>query len=1018
MPLRRTLVSLVALAAVVPCDVFAQAIAGAVRDTSGAALPDVTVRAESSALIEKVRIVVTDGGGRYRIEDLRPGTYTVTFAREGFSSYVRAGVQITSAFTASVNAQLAPGVLVEAITVTGEAPAVDVRSAASATTLHADVVQALPTVRGYNALIVLIPGVVTTTNDVVTGTTTMQFPIHGGRANEGRLTIDGVPVTGASSNSPTGFVMDAGVAEEMTFAVAGGLGETETAGLLVAVVPRTGGNSTLGSLFASGTGQGLQFDNLTPALREMGVSSPSPLSKVYDVSGAIGGPIARDRLWYFAAAHRGGSTTESTNVYYNVNAGDVAQWLYAPDMSRIAYSDRLFENASARVTWQITARNKVNGFWDEQTLCRTCTGATSAGVDPARVSPEAVGVFGRPLRIAHASWSSPVSNRTLLEAGFGHTFFGFGNFEREPNPTRDLIRVLEQCASGCAANGNIPGLVYRSQDFSDAYNSSYLWKGSVSYVTGSHSVKVGYQRTFMTQDTTWTTNSQNLTYRFNNGVPNQLTQSISPWTNRARTMWDAVFAQERWTRGRLTLQAAVRFDRAWSWFPAQQEGPSRFLPVPIVIPETPGVDGYTDISPRIGAAYDLLGNGRTALKVHFGRYLEGAGTGGLYTATNPTLRMPQTTPMLGTAGVTRAWNDANRNFVPDCDLLNPNAQDLRQRGGDMCGVMSNTRFGQNVLTNNFDPALLRGWGVRPSDWTLDVSIQQQILQRASATVSYSRRWFSGFTVADNLALEPTDLTPFSVTAPVDPRLPDGGGYVVSGLYDVVPGKAGQVSNLIADSSSYGRWYQYFSGLDATLNLRAAGFTFIGGTSTGQTVADNCDVRERLPELSTSAAGSSLFGPGLASATVSPVSPYCHVAFDIQTQFRGLAAYELPGIGAQLSTTFQSKPGTMLAANYAAPNAAVAASLGRDLSGNASNVTVNLVAPGTRYGDRINQVYIRLAKVLRYGRSRTMMALDIYNTLNSSAGLTYSSAFVPGAAWPRPNTILTPRFVRITDETEF
>lgn len=1018
MPLRRTLVSLVALAAVVPCDVFAQAIAGVVHDTSGAALPDVTVRAESSALIEKVRIVVTDGGGRYRIEDLRPGTYTVTFAREGFSSYVRAGVQITSAFTASVNAQLAPGVLVEAITVTGEAPAVDVRSAASATTLHADVVQALPTVRGYNALIVLIPGVVTTTNDVVTGTTTMQFPIHGGRANEGRLTIDGVPVTGASSNSPTGFVMDAGVAEEMTFAVAGGLGETETAGLLVAVVPRTGGNSTLGSLFASGTGQGLQFDNLTPALREMGVSSPSPLSKVYDVSGAIGGPIARDRLWYFAAAHRGGSTTESTNVYYNVNAGDVAQWLYAPDMSRIAYSDRLFENASARVTWQITARNKVNGFWDEQTLCRTCTGATSAGVDPARVSPEAVGVFGRPLRIAHASWSSPVSNRTLLEAGLGHTFFGFGNFEREPNPTRDLIRVLEQCASGCAANGNIPGLVYRSQDFSEAYNSSYLWKGSVSYVTGSHSVKVGYQRTFMAQDMTWMTNNQNLTYRFNNGVPNQLTQSISPWMNRSRTLWDAVFAQERWTRGRLTVLAAVRFDRAWSWFPSQQQGPSRFLPVPILIPETPGVDSYKDISPRMGAAYDLFGNGRTALKVHFGRYLEGAGTGGLYTAANPTLRMPQTTPMLGTAGVTRAWNDANRNFVPDCDLLNPNAQDLRPGGGDMCGVMSNTRFGQSILTNNFDPALLRGWGVRPSDWTLDVSIQRQILHRSSATLSYVRRWFRGFTVVDNLALEPSDLTPFSVTAPLDPRLPDGGGYVVSGLYDVVPGKAGQVSNLLADSSNYGRWYQYFSGLDAMLNVRAAGFTLIGGTSTGQTVVDNCDVRAHLPELVTTAAGSSPFGPGLASATVSPASPYCHVAFGIQTQFRGLASYELPKIGAQLSATFQSKPGTMLAANYAAPNAAVAASLGRDLSGNASNVTVNLVAPGTRYGVRINQMDVRLAKVLRHGRMRTMMALDVYNMLNSSAGLTYNNAFVPGVAWPRPNTILTPRFFRMTVETEF
>jgi hypothetical protein len=398
--------------------------------------------------------------------------------------------------------------------------------------------------------------------------------------------------------------------------------------------------------------------------------------------------------------------------------------------------------------------------------------------------------------------------------------------------------------------------------------------------------------------------------------------------------------------------------------------------------------------------------------------LEGAGTGGLYTATNPTLRMPQTTPVLGTAGVTRAWNDANRNFVPDCDLLNPNAQDLRQSGGDMCGVMSNTRFGQNVLTNNFDPALLDGWGVRPSDWTLNVSIQGQILPRASVAVAYTRRSFDGFTVVDNMALQPADLTPFSVTAPVDPRLPDGGGYIVSGLYDVVPGKAGQVDNLIADSGNYGRWSQHFTGIDATLNLRAAGFTFIGGTSTGQTVADNCDVRARLPELSTTAAGSSLFGAGLANSTVGPLSPYCHVAFGIRTQFRGLAVYELPNVGAHLSITFQSKPGTMLAANYAVPNAAAAVSLGRDLSGNAPNVTLNLLAPGTRYGDRINQVDIRIAKVLRYGRSRTMVALDIYNALNSSAGLTYNNAFVPGTPWPRPNTILTPRFFRITAETEF
>ncbi len=1009
---------LLALAAGVPCGAFAQAIAGVVQDGSGAALPDVAVQVESPALIEKARTVVTDGSGQYRIEDLRPGIYTITFVREGFSPHVRDGVQVTSAFTASVNAQLAPGPVAETIIVTAAAHAVDVHGAATVTTLHGDLVKSLPTVRSYNALVVVIPGVVTTTNDVVTGTTTTQFPIHGGRSNEGRLTVDGI-IVGSPSNSPTSYVLDAGAAEEVTFAGAGGLGESETGGLVVNLVPKTGGNSTRGSLFVSGTGEKLQSDNLTPALKNQGVVAASPLSKVYDFSGTIGGPIARDRLWYFASAHRGGSTTDSSNVYYNLNAGDPAKWLYAPDASRRAYSDRLFENASARVTWQMTQRNKVSVFWDEQTLCRTCTGATPAGVDPPRVSPEAVGVFGRPLRVAQATWSAPLSNRLLVEAGFGATYFGFANFERNPNPTRDLIRVVEQCASGCAANGNIPGLVYRSQDFSDAYNGNYLWTGSVSYVTGSHSLKVGYQHTLMTQDIVWTTNTQNLTYRFNNGVPNQLTQSISPWMNRSRTGWDAIFAQERWTRGRLTAQAAVRFDRARSWFPVQQEGPSGFLPVPIIIPETPGVDSYKDITPRLAASYDVFGNGRTALKVHLGRYLEGAGTGvGIYTSTNPTLRMPQTTSTLGTAGVTRAWTDANGNFVPDCDLLNPSAQDLRVTGGDLCGVLSNTSFGQPVLTNNFDPGVLNGWGVRPSDWTLDVSIQRQILPRASATLAYSRRWFHGFTVADNLALQPADLTPFSVVAPVDPRLPGGGGYVVSGLYDVAPDKAGQVSNLIADSSKYGRWYQYFNGLDATLNLRAGGFTFTGGTSTGQTVADNCEARARLPELATTTAGASSLGPGLGSSIVSPVSPYCHVAFGIQTQFRGLASYELPGIGAQLSATLQSKPGAMLAANYAVPNAAVASSLGRNLSGNAPNVTVNLVAPGTRYGDRINQIDVRVAKILRHGRSRTMVALDIYNASNSSAGLTYNNAFVPGAAWPRPNTILTPRFFRVTAEMEF
>ena len=185
----------------------------------------------------------------------------------------------------------------------------------------------------------------------------------------------------------------------------------------------------------------------------------------------------------------------------------------------------------------------------------------------------------------------------------------------------------------------------------------------MSFVTGTHNLKAGVQHTLMTDDRTWRTNDQNLTYRFDNGVPNQLTQSISPWVNDARASWTGLFVQEQWTRRRLTLQGAVRFDRARSWFPEQQEGPSRFLPTAIVIPETRGVDSYKDITPRMGAAYDLLRNGRTDLTANLGRYLEGPGVTQLREH-NPTLRMPQTTMVFRTAGVTRSWTDMNRNFVP------------------------------------------------------------------------------------------------------------------------------------------------------------------------------------------------------------------------------------------------------------------------------------------------------------------------------------------------------------------
>ncbi len=262
--------------ALVPATAAAQAvIAGTVRDTSGAILPGVTVEASSPALIEKVRTAVSDSTGQYRIEDLRPGTYTVNFSLTGFSAFRREGVELTGSFTATINAEMKVGALEETVTVTGESPIVDVQSARRQTVLNNDVLKAIPTVRSYNALVVVVPGVVTNTNDVATGTATTQFPIHGGRNNEGRMTIDGLNVGNPpGGNQPPGFSVDVGNSEEISFTTSGGLGESETAGLVMNVVPKTGGNTLHGSAFYSGSGKNLQADNSGGK-----VAAPTPLTQ-------------------------------------------------------------------------------------------------------------------------------------------------------------------------------------------------------------------------------------------------------------------------------------------------------------------------------------------------------------------------------------------------------------------------------------------------------------------------------------------------------------------------------------------------------------------------------------------------------------------------------------------------------------------------------------------------------------------------------------------------------------------
>ena len=538
-----------------------------------------------------------------------------------------------------------------------------------------EIINAIPSAGSYNSLLVLVPGVFGGQQDVASGPcNSCTFSAHGtllsgGRANtEARLLVDGISIAVPQAGG-TNYLTDPRNSQEVNFTTSGSLGEVESGGPVMNIVPKSGGNMLSASTFFSWANGDLQGSNLSDELKAQRIT-PSPLIKSYDMSGSAGFPIVKDRLWFFGTLRAQGNSNYITNMYYNKNAGDPNAWLYVKDETRQAFNDKTWQNTSGRITAQITPRNKLNVFWDEQQVCKGCeNGGNYAN---ATTSPEANG-YGdlHPMRFQQATWNSPVNNKLLLEGGFGYFFSRWGGRHKENPNTSALQRIIEQCAAGCAANGGIPNLMYRSQTtdlFSDGRNKNITttWRAAASYVTGRQSLKVGYTANQLGDIRSANRGENDLRYRVNNGVANQFTTYIH---NQQNDLWmrnHALYVQDQWTLGKLTLSASLRYDHAASWAP-EQTLESRFFAAPLSWERTPVVDSYNDITPRFSAAYDLFGNGKTAIKATMGKYLESTVTASNYSLGNPTSRIATNSA--------RTWTDGNRNWVPDCDYRNPEIQD-------------------------------------------------------------------------------------------------------------------------------------------------------------------------------------------------------------------------------------------------------------------------------------------------------------------------------------------------------
>jgi hypothetical protein len=1031
----------VLMQAVVPSLVHAQAtLAGVVRDTSGAVLPGVTVEASSSVLIEKTRRAVTDGTGQYRITDLPPGAYNLNFTLSGFNAFQRQGVQVTGSGVIPINAEMRIGALQETVTVTGETPIVDTQSTRREMVINAESLATLPVTRSYGTLLAAIPGITTdnTSRGAMTEPFMTFFTSNGGRGNEGRMLINGLPVAASfNGGGVSTFIYDVVNTDEMQVLVSGGLGESEAGGPSVNLIPRSGGNSFNGSAFYSGTGDALRSDNIDDYLASIGLTRPPALLNQYDVSGSLGGPIVRDRMWFFGSVRDFGSTTFTEGVFANLYAGDATHWDYKQDPSVEGRGTNRRDIFSIKLTAQVSARNRVTFSHEYQHRCSGGT-ITSAGggcrgrgdnwigLGTLTASPETwVGYHDFPYHVTQATWSSPLSNKVLLEAGFSrfqYLWAGFGI--APPDSLTSMIPVTEsQAIDDHRANFTYRG-TFDPLGFGWANNDANPnnWRGSLSYVTGAHNLKFGYQGSYQRSLQARDANSTLLRYTMNNRQLNGVSYTLATrWEQNDRTATSAFFVQDQWTMGRVTLQGALRYDRASSWAPAEGNGTteiSRFNPAPITFPRTVSVSGYNDITPRLGAAWDVFGNGRTALKANWGKYLQNATNDENYTANNPASRIVRNvlTPA-------RAWQD-NGNFIVDCDLRNPAAQNNLARGGDNCGALTgdNANFGNaNPNLTIVNPDILQGWGVRPSDGQLGVSVQQELLPRVSLDASYNRRWFKNFFVDDNQLVGPSDYTAWTFTAPQHPDLPGGGGYPVT-VYSRLQAIGAQTYRTFETDFGDART-QYWHGVNVSLNARLAnGLQFQGGTSTGRGVRDTCDTSRNLPET--------ILGTGTATSQLTQASA-CHVTEPVMTSLRGSVAYTIPRIDVLVSAQVRSlnpnniggvgggsaTNGASLNANYQLPNSVVQQILGQLPAGSLINgtTTVNLLTPGQLYpDDRLNQVDMRFAKIVRIGSTRADLGVDLYNLFNTNDTTTFDANFAyatAGATWLQPTAIVPPRFAR-------
>jgi hypothetical protein len=686
------------------------ALAGVVRDASGAVLPGAMVEATSPALIEGMRSTVSGANGTFQITDLRPGDYVVTFTLPGFRTVRREGIRLGASFTATVNVELAVGQLEETVTVSGASPIVDVRNSVSQSVMSREVLDTIPTGKDPFAVGQLIAGVTTSTPDVG-GTQIMQQPtlqVHGSSNNDNVFMIDNVQIQhiGFGGNQ-TGFYFNDGLMDEISYQTSSLPAEAPVGGVQINMIPRDGGNQFHGGLFVTGANASMQSDNLDDDLVNKGFLVQNRVDTVYDFNATFGGPIKEDRLWFFSTFRRWAANNFLGNTF--TATGDQA------------LDDQRITDATLRLTAQLNAKNKVTLHYDRSIKFRghRPNNWINASInDPISAVVQTTGLN----YIGQAKWSSPISNRLLTEVSVFTMPVNY-NLSFQPDAAPDAVATFDQIQS------HFIGVSPR-QDTNTA--RMYTYAGFMSYVTGAHNFKVGLQmRTGDSQELFET--RQDIVQIINNGVPNSVRLVNNQSGHKESGVNTGVYVQDSWTFGRVTINPGVRYERFTMSIPQQSANAGRWVPAR-EFAEQPDIVNWNTLSPRFGISWDVFGDGRTAAKGGLSKYDRLAGVTIIQPLNGKNISF-QTCP----------WADTNSDlFAQDAEI------DMTRCTGSLQPALGNV-----------DPGLKR-----PYQWEYNASLQRQFGSRTSVMIAYFGRRFWDLYTTVNDAVQPENYTPVTITNPL------------------------------------------------------------------------------------------------------------------------------------------------------------------------------------------------------------------------------------------------------------